>query len=83
MVYIPGGIFIMGTTKGEEKELPEHEVYLDGYWIGKYPVTVAHFRKFVKATGYITDSEKGQGSWIEYDDGAIRSQTDLNAILPI
>jgi formylglycine-generating enzyme required for sulfatase activity len=71
MVYIPEGKFIMGTTKGEEKELPLHCVYLNGYWIGKYPVTVAQFRAFVKETNYVTDSEKGEGSWIE-EGGKIR-----------
>lgn len=65
LVYIPEGKFIMGTTQGEEKELPEHSVHLDGFWIGKYPVSVAQFRDFVKETGYKTDSEKGEGSWIE------------------
>lgn len=64
LIYIPTGKFTMGTTQGEDKELPEHSVHLDGYWIGKYPVTVAQFRVFVKETGYITDSERGEGSWI-------------------
>jgi formylglycine-generating enzyme required for sulfatase activity len=71
MVYIPEGKFIMGTTKGEKKELPLHSVYLSGYWIGKYPVTVAQFRIFAEETNYITDSEKGEGSWIE-EGGKIR-----------
>jgi len=65
MVYVPPGKFTMGSTKGEDKELPEHVVYLDGYWIGKYPVTVAQFKEFVNATGYLTDSQNGEGSWIE------------------
>jgi len=71
MVYIPEGEFIMGTTEGEEKELPLHRVFLDGYWIGKHPVTLSQFRVFVKETNYITDSEKGEGSWIE-EGGGIR-----------
>jgi len=71
MVYIPEGKFVMGTTKGEEKELPLHSVYLSGYWIGKYPVTVAQFRAFVKESNYVTDSEMGEGSWIE-EGGKIR-----------
>jgi len=71
LIYIPSGKFTMGTTKGEKKELPEHTVHLTGYWIGKYPVTVAQFRAFVKETDYVTDSEAGQGSWIE-EGGQIR-----------
>ncbi len=71
LIYIPSGKFTMGTTRGEKKELPEHTVHLTGYWIGKYPVTVAQFRAFVKETDYVTDSEAGEGSWIE-EGGQIR-----------
>lgn len=77
MVYIPSGKFSMGTIKGEKKELPLHRVHLNGYWIGKYPVTVAQFRVFVEETGYITDSEQGEGSWIE-EGGRIRYDVSWN-----
>ena len=43
MVYIPAGSFLMGNNGSEpyteSDELPQHEVYLSGYWIGKYEVT--------------------------------------------
>ncbi len=39
-------------------EMPQHKVYLDAYYIDKYEVTNARFRKFVQETGYITDAEK-------------------------
>jgi len=32
-------------------ESPVHTVYLDGYWIYKYKVTVEQYRKFCRATG--------------------------------
>ncbi|MHB9025647.1 MAG: formylglycine-generating enzyme family protein [Armatimonadota bacterium] len=32
-------------------EKPKHRVYLDGYWIYKYEVTIAQYRKFCEATG--------------------------------
>jgi len=35
-----------------------HPVYLDEYLIGKCEVTVAQFRAFVQATGYLTTAEK-------------------------
>jgi cyclase len=63
MVYIPEGEFTMGSDDGLTNEKPVHRVYLDGYWLGKYPVTVAQFTEFVADTGYITDAERGQGSW--------------------
>jgi len=62
-VNIPKGDFIMGSKDGLPNERPVHTVYLDNYWMGKYPVTVGQFRMFIEETGYITDAEKGQGSW--------------------
>ena len=62
MVHIPAGPFVMGHT-GESDAEPEREVTLDDYWIAKYPVTVAQFRRFVEATGYQTDAERGAGAW--------------------
>jgi len=51
MVYVPAGKFLMG-----EGELPptgpQHEVYLDAYFINKYEVTNAEYMEFVKATGH-------------------------------
>ena len=63
MVYIPAGEFSMGSEEGLSNEKPVHKVFLDDYWIGKFPVTVGQFRKFVEETGYVTDAEKGKGSW--------------------
>ena len=47
MVYIPEGEFTMGSNDGLSNERPVHKVYLDGYWLGKVPVTVGQFEKFV------------------------------------
>jgi formylglycine-generating enzyme required for sulfatase activity len=33
-----------------DAEKPQHKVYLDGYWMYKYEVTVAQYRKFCEAT---------------------------------
>ncbi|MEE4195927.1 MAG: SUMF1/EgtB/PvdO family nonheme iron enzyme [Anaerolineae bacterium] len=38
MVYVPAGSFIMGDDD-TYNAIPEHEVYLDAYWIDKYEVT--------------------------------------------
>jgi formylglycine-generating enzyme required for sulfatase activity len=46
--YVPPGPFWMG--EGREEHLNEHVDY--GYWMGRYPVTVAQFRAFVDAGGY-------------------------------
>ena len=62
-VLVPAGDFPMGSDEGLDDERPVHGVELDDYWIGKFPVTVGQFRAFVEATGYVTDAERGQGSW--------------------
>ena len=43
MVYVPEGSFEMGSTTGDEDEMPIHQVYLDAYWIDKYEVTNAQY----------------------------------------
>jgi formylglycine-generating enzyme required for sulfatase activity len=57
VVWIPPGPFGMGSDKKRDlqafdRELPQHEVNLPGYWMGRTPVTVAQFRLFVEASGY-------------------------------
>ena len=62
LVLIPEGKFTMGDiqTDGAKNERPVHEVSIEKpFAIGKYEVTVAQFSRFVKATGYVTDAEKG------------------------
>ncbi len=49
MVYVPAGEFIMGSEDGADNEKPVHTVYLDAYWIDKYEVTNAQFKKCVDA----------------------------------
>jgi formylglycine-generating enzyme len=57
MVWIPGGEFLMGSDQFYPEEAPVHRVALDGFWIDEHPVTVAEFRRFVKATGHVTGAE--------------------------
>ncbi|MFN3783067.1 MAG: SUMF1/EgtB/PvdO family nonheme iron enzyme [Spirosomataceae bacterium] len=43
MVYVSGGSFMMGDSKGKSDEQPIHSVQVDGFWIGKYEVTQAQW----------------------------------------
>ena len=58
---IPAGPFLMGSNVYDEytndDEQPQHEVYLDEYWIGQSPITVAQFTIFEKNTKYKTTNE--------------------------
>jgi len=47
MVFIPAGYFIMGNNDYEIDERPSHEVYLDEFWINKYPVTNKQYATFL------------------------------------
>jgi formylglycine-generating enzyme required for sulfatase activity len=58
MVWIPGGTFLMGSNDFYPEERPARRVSVDGFWMDQYPVTVAEFRRFVKATGYVTVAER-------------------------
>ena len=58
MVYIRGGIFIMGRSDGPADARPPHEVNITGFWMDRYEVTNAEFSKFVTATGYVTLAER-------------------------
>ncbi|MGH3476964.1 MAG: formylglycine-generating enzyme family protein [Nocardioidaceae bacterium] len=58
MVWIPGGDFLMGSDDFYPEERPVHRVAVDGFWIDEHPVTVAEFRRFVKATGHVTWAER-------------------------
>jgi formylglycine-generating enzyme required for sulfatase activity len=58
MVFVPGGTFRMGSEDFYPEERPVHRVAVDGFWMDRHPVTVAQFRRFVKATGYQTLAER-------------------------
>jgi formylglycine-generating enzyme len=58
MVWIPGGTFRMGSDDWYPEERPVHTVSVDGFWMDEHEVTVAEFRRFVRATGYVTVAER-------------------------
>src|SRR5215207_7170091 len=58
MVWIPGGTFRMGSDDHYPEEAPAHPVTVAGFWIDRTQVTNAAFRRFVKATGYVTLAER-------------------------
>src|SRR4051812_25178297 len=58
MAWIPGGSFAMGSDDFYPEERPVREASVEGFWIDVHPVTVASFRRFVKATGYVTLAER-------------------------
>ncbi|MEF2978819.1 formylglycine-generating enzyme family protein [Subtercola sp. YIM 133946] len=57
-VTIPGGTFLMGSNEFYPEEGPVHEVTVGAFELDRHPVTVAQFRRFVEATGYVTVAER-------------------------
>ena len=58
MVAIPAGSFRMGSDDFYAEERPVREVDVDGFWIDAYPVTASEYRRFVRASGYVTVAER-------------------------
>lgn len=51
MALIPAGEFIMGSAVGvgRKDERPQHDVYLDSFWLDQYEVTFGDFEKYLAA----------------------------------
>ena len=58
MRKVPGGSFAMGSEAFYPEESPVRQVEVGDFLIDEHPVTVAEFRRFVKATGYVTVAER-------------------------
>lgn len=58
MAWIEGGVSRMGSEDFYPEERPVREVRVDGFWIDEHAVTAADFRRFVRATDYVTVAER-------------------------
>jgi formylglycine-generating enzyme required for sulfatase activity len=54
MVLVTGGNFMRGSSgdDADDDEKQRRKIYLDDFWIGKYPVTNEEFKEFVDGGGY-------------------------------
>jgi iron(II)-dependent oxidoreductase len=99
-VQVPGGTFTVGTDLGVgvyDNEAPPHEVDLDPFSIGRFPVTNAQFLEFVEDGGYEDPTYwdengyymvAGTGTtspqpWIRGDDGWYLDGYDRREPLPM
>lgn len=66
-VKIPAGSFTMGSTVDDKLawdwEQPAHSLYLEKYWVSRFPVTNAHFRPFVEGDGYTNPRYWREEGW--------------------
>ena len=63
LVWIPAGEFLRGSAagKGASDERPQKKITLDGYWIGKTPVTLGRYQTWATATKTAFEPCWGQG----------------------
>ncbi len=64
LVLIPAGDFLMGSPEAEREHVRDRRhrrIIRQAFYLGETEVTVGQFRKFVQATGYQTDAERGIG----------------------
>ena len=63
MALIPAGNFQMGSPDetGDPNEHPQHQVYLNAFYIDKYLVSFDQYDKFCEATGRIKPDDSGWG----------------------
>jgi formylglycine-generating enzyme required for sulfatase activity len=79
MVLVPAGEFTMGSSASDSQaygdEKPQHTVYLDAFWIDKFEVTNAQYKKCVDAgkcsappqrKSYTRDSYYGDARYDNY-----------------
>ena len=67
MKWVPGGEFSMGSNEFYVEERPARTVAVDGFYMDEHPVTAAEFRRFVRATRYVTTAERDLDS-ADYPD---------------
>ncbi|HMQ51686.1 MAG TPA: SUMF1/EgtB/PvdO family nonheme iron enzyme [Anaerolineae bacterium] len=52
MIYLPGGSFTMGSNSGDSNHQPEHQVIVSDFYLDRWPVTNAEYKRFIDATGH-------------------------------
>ena len=52
MAMVPAGEFTMGSAMGEADEQPEHQVYVEAFFMDKHQVSVGHYARFLDATSW-------------------------------
>lgn len=70
-LYVPPGRFLMGSTdaNADDDEKPQHEVYLDAFWIDETEVTNAQYVLFLNEVGNHLGQCDGQDCIETLDDG--------------
>jgi len=65
-LLIPSGSYTIGSKLPSPGELPEQQIQVNDFFMGKYPVINALFEVFVERTGYTTTAER-KGFGVVYE----------------
>ncbi|MEI7787998.1 MAG: SUMF1/EgtB/PvdO family nonheme iron enzyme, partial [Chlorobiaceae bacterium] len=79
-INIRGALFTMGSPEsevGRRHDETEHQVKVGDFYLCRYAVTVTEFQEFIEASGYRTDAEKGNGSWM-YEGAKWKEKEGIN-----
>jgi formylglycine-generating enzyme required for sulfatase activity len=72
MAAIPGGTFMMGSPKNEERrfdnESPQHRVTVPGFFMGKYPVTQAQYQAIMGTNPSFFKGSNRPVEWVSWND---------------
>jgi formylglycine-generating enzyme required for sulfatase activity len=83
LILIPSGEFTMGGSS-TDNEKPEHAVYLEDYYISKYEITNAQYKRFCDETGktYPEDPEfQGENNYfIDYSNYPVTMISWMDAV---
>ncbi|MEM7346195.1 MAG: SUMF1/EgtB/PvdO family nonheme iron enzyme, partial [Chloroflexota bacterium] len=69
MILIRGGEFLMGSRDKSfpaDGEGPVRKIQLDSFWIDPTVISNTQFAQFIEDTGYITEAEKFEWSFVFY-----------------
>ncbi|MEI7695832.1 MAG: SUMF1/EgtB/PvdO family nonheme iron enzyme [Chlorobium sp.] len=79
-ILIRGATFTMGSPKnevGRSSDETQHWVKVSEFYLSKYAVTLAEFKKFIDESGYQTDAEKENSSFI-WDEKEWKDKEGIN-----
>ena len=73
-VWVPGGCYEMGCGEWagddcDEDEYPPHEVCVDGFWMGKYEVTIGQWLRLTNPLQFTpNDNDNNPMTWVSWED---------------
>lgn len=70
MLLVPAGEFVMGSARGEAEpdEHPQHRVYLSSFYIDKFEVKNANYKKFIDSTEHPAPEHWKNGEYPDEED---------------